>query len=390
MLDDPAALQEVCRTFAASLANLEAFVASHDRAEIEADLSGRLTALAGALGARRPVRVRLLPLDFPKRKPFPKHNHQHAGSIGLRGRAELELWLNSNALHLGNFALIVGRLHVLLWLAAAALERVPDLVADVPIFPGDVCFWDAVTFSGTDPHGCFVPDPDYFRTGGYADFRAAMERSMPPWEDRRRVVIWRGSTSGIKRYWPPAHRGDARWIPRLELCERSQSPAIAEYCDIGFMNLVQVAEADRPALEADLARLRRPPVDKSTFARCRATIDIDGNSNTWSSGLFCSFLTGACVIKVASVHGFRQWYYDRLEPWVHYVPVEADFSDFEDRVRLVMTDDDLARRIGQAGRELARSMDFRQELSAAAERLVAFARRHASASIASNSVTGFQ
>ena len=35
------------------------------------------------------------------------------------------------------------------------------------------------------------------------------------------------------------------------------------------------------------------------------------NSNSWA-GLFTSLLTAACVLKIESEHGFRQWYYDRL------------------------------------------------------------------------------
>jgi hypothetical protein len=163
-----------------------------------------------------------------------------------------------------------------------------------------------------------------------------------------------------------------RWLPRLELCARARSAAPADAYDVGFTSLVQVPPDDRPAIEAALAQLRRPWVQHTDFVRFKAAIDIDGNSNTWARGLFCSLLTGACVLKVDSEHGFRQWYYDRLEPWVHYLPVKSDLSDLEAQVQRVLDDDALARSIGRAGREFALSMDFATEMSAAVERVLAW------------------
>lgn len=65
----------------------------------------------------------------------------------------------------------------------------------------------------------------------------------------------------------------------------------------------------------------------------RFALDVDGNTNAWAN-LFQRLLLGCCVIKVASPFGYRQWYYDDLVPWVHYVPVRADMADLVDR-RLV-------------------------------------------------------
>jgi hypothetical protein len=87
-------------------------------------------------------------------------------------------------------------------------------------------------------------------------------------------------------------------------------------------------------------------------------------------------LTGACVIKIDSEYGFDQWYYPRIRPWVHYVPVRADFSDLEEQVRRVLTDDDLARTIGEAGRDFACSMDFFAELRSSVDRLIPWAAAH--------------
>jgi hypothetical protein len=376
MIADSVELQEVCRAFHASLGDLDRSIAVSAVADVEADIGRRVGVLARALGWRNALEYRLRPLDLPRAGPFPQRLHQHAGRMRLNGGGAAELSMNVNALDVGNFSIFVGRLPSLLWTFGAVLERAPEIVADVPIFPGDASFWDAVTFSGSHPEVCLIPDPDYFRTAGYAGFRDAMEDGRTPWESRRGEVVWRGSATGIKRYWPPTAPDDVRWLPRLELCARARSESIAGLCDIGFIQLVQLTETDRAMMEKGLAPLRRAPMEKELTAGFKATIDIDGNSNTWSSGLYCSFLTGACVIKVGSEHDFRQWYYDRIEPWVHYAPVRADLSDFETVLRTVLSDDGLARRIGESGRALATSMDFWDEMSDAADRVIAYARRH--------------
>jgi Glycosyl transferase family 90 len=373
MLGDPDALREVCRAYADGLRDLEALSVPGNAADVEAALGERIAALARALGWNSALRFRLRPLDLPRVAAFPKRNHQQAALVRLRG-GDAELSLNVNALDV-NFVLLPARLPVLLWLLGAVLERDPRISADVACFPGDVCFWSAVNFSGTDPRDCLVPDPTYFETAGFVAFRAAIDRSLPAWEDRRNSVIWRGSTSGVKRYWPPRAPDDVHWLPRLELCARARTPALAEACDVGFTALVQVPPDDEPAIAAALAPLRRPWVPHPEYVRFKATIDIDGNSNTWARGLYCSLLTGACVLKVDSELGFRQWYYDRLEPWVHYVPVKSDLSDLEERVERVLGDDELARNVGRAGRELALSLDFATEMSAAVERLRAWIAR---------------
>ena len=47
--------------------------------------------------------------------------------------------------------------------------------------------------------------------------------------------------------------------------------------------------------------------------------------------------------------GKYQWFYDRLEPWVHYVPIKRDISDLEEKVNWLKANDDKARQIAEQG-----------------------------------------
>lgn len=42
-----------------------------------------------------------------------------------------------------------------------------------------------------------------------------------------------------------------------------------------------------------------------------------------------------------------EWYYDLLQPWVHYVPVKRDFSDLAKKVEWLRANDDKARWINE-------------------------------------------
>src|SRR5690606_37830869 len=85
--------------------------------------------------------------------------------------------------------------------------------------------------------------------------------------------------------------------------------------------------------------------------------DVDGQTNTWSS-LFIRMLLGCCVLKLDSKFGFRQWYYDRLKPWEHYVPVKADASDLGEQIEWVRANDGRAAEIAANGQRLARTITF--------------------------------
>ena len=76
------------------------------------------------------------------------------------------------------------------------------------------------------------------------------------------------------------------------------------------------------------------------------------------------------MIKVASQHGFQQWYYGRLEPWVNYGAAAPDLSDLADKVRWLLGNPAEAERIGERGAALARSLDFASQSRAMVDTLL--------------------
>jgi len=85
--------------------------------------------------------------------------------------------------------------------------------------------------------------------------------------------------------------------------------------------------------------------------------------------LFTRLLIGCCVLKVGSPRGFRQWYYDDLEPWVHYVPVKADLSDLCDKIAWSAANGDECEKIAARGQAFALERDYDSEIATAVRRL---------------------
>ena len=74
---------------------------------------------------------------------------------------------------------------------------------------------------------------------------------------------------------------------------------------------------------------------------------------------------------------FRQWYYERLKPWINFVPIAADMSDLTDKIAWLRDHDDAARAIGAQGQALVFSMDYEGELMPAGRTITAALRHFA-------------
>ncbi len=224
---------------------------------------------------------------------------------------------------------------------------------DVSIAPG-------LAFSAAGPDYHLVPDPIFVAERGYRRIARLYLKRDPPWAERKPVAFWRGSSTG--RYTP----GNWRALDRVRLCRMAATRP--DLFDVGLGGLVQVTPDDAEAIRD--AGYLRPAVPESEFIHYRYQIDIDGNSNSWS-GLFIKLLTGSPVLKVECARGFRQWYYDRLIPWVNFVPVGPDMGDLVEKVEWLIAHDSEAQRIGAAGRALALSMTVDEELRLARETVAA-------------------
>ena len=234
-----------------------------------------------------------------------------------------------------------------------SLREVAVNISDGAETEGD---YPRISPSCSRPDSILVPDHHFANSEGYAELRREASDAMP-WRERRDVVFWRGS--GIGR--PSGAR-----YQRLELCRRAKQSPYADRLDIGVADLIGILDEDQRAGAADLVT---PFVPKSEFLSYRYLVDIDGWSNSWV--LLEKLIMGAAVVKVESAFGYRQWFYDRLVPWCHYVPVRADLADLDEKMAWLFSVPEEAERIAHAGRALAEEIRFVPEMAEAETRIAA-------------------
>jgi len=201
-----------------------------------------------------------------------------------------------------------------------------------------------------------VPDHHFANEEGYAGLRR-QAAAAPPWRERRDVVFWRGAGVGRPLGKPVRYQ-------RLELCRRARQSPFADRLDIGVTDLSGILDEGQRAAAGDLIK---PFVPKSEFPSYRYHIDVDGWSNSWV--LLEKLIMGVTVVKIGSAFGYRQWFYDRLEPWRNYVPVRADLADFDEKMAWLFSAPDEAERIAAAGRGLAEEIRFAPEMAEAERRI---------------------
>ena len=277
---------------------------------------------------------------------------QSAGYIGVHWyahKADLCVFKLNPNLSKERIQFIAVRLMLLLPLIVAFHESSHFIAGSLFINLDDAAEIDGLAFCSNRKGQILVPDTDFLESKGYIKTRNHFDGNPVSWEKRQPVAFWRGNTTGIRS-------GDSwRTIPRVQLCEICSDPKISSLFDVGLSGLAQIPMGERKALEE--SGLMRDYFSILSSNEYKYQIDIDGNSNAWA-GLFQKLLSKSAVMKVESPHGFQQWYYDRLIPWEHFVPVESEMGDLVEKTQWLIANDVKAMQIGQQGAEFASSLSY--------------------------------
>ena len=195
-----------------------------------------------------------------------------------------------------------------------------------------------------------IPDAYYIKSHGYAELYTFALRS-PKWSRRSPELVWRGSVTGQGAVASPSD------IPRVQLALACRHIAGT---DVALTGVHETMKFPRDELVTFLKNehLFSQGWPIRDFAHHKFTLDIDGHANAW--GLLEKLIFGCCVLKVNSP--FEQWYYPRLHPWEHYVPVSADLSDLAEAVQWCRDNDAHCEWIAANGARLAATLRLQAEL----------------------------
>jgi len=264
----------------------------------------------------------------------------------------------------GRTNLLFRRLSALLPIVAGALSERMRLVAEIS--PGEHSGPGLVSFCSRHPDAILIPDEFFFRSRGYREYRALAHLHTTDWDDRSGHIVWRGSANGVGAVSKDRLSAtDPELRPRVRLCLAMQGMPDSD------VKLSRVRRSPDAAIHTE--RLRQAGilgeyVSPLAWYGLKFAIDIDGHTNAWSN-FFTRLLMGCCVLKIGSALGYRQWYYDDIKPWRHYVPVSPDLSDLHERIAWCRAHLAECREIAARGRAFAMARDYETELAAAIRRV---------------------
>lgn len=189
-----------------------------------------------------------------------------------------------------------------------------------------------------------IPDP--YATLGYKDVFRDLDRKINKfkWPNKTAKIFWRGSAFGVG---PECND--------LDGCDRFKFMNLAanlSFADVGFTSYTSQLN---PIFKGRLAarhslKAKVNPVDSMQF---KYLIDVDGNSCSYSRMAWILY-SNSVLMKHQS--DLMQWYYPQLKPYVHYLPVKADFSDLETQFLWAEANQKQAKAIAENGRRFAKKV----------------------------------
>lgn len=161
-----------------------------------------------------------------------------------------------------------------------------------------------------------------------------------PWENKLPQLIWRGSTA---QHFLKMNEENMDSFSRVNLCKLSEK--YPSKIDAKFTLFVQ--HADRiPAIY----RFQGKTMSFKEQMNYKYHILIDGNVCPYTKSGW-KFFTNSLLFKPQSK--WVQWYYSSLEPYVHYIPINADLSNLMEKMNWALENDFEAKKIASQCREFA-------------------------------------
>lgn len=218
-----------------------------------------------------------------------------------------------------------------------------------------------------------IPDVYYIDNHGYEKLNDKVDNASQylPWSKKVKQVRWRGASTGI----PPQGWNDVEGGVNSRVTLAMLAKTVPkEKLDAALVNLVQVPNDEdhqHVATALKYFRIVKSGMSMSEMVGARGIIDVDGNSNSWD-GLWWKLRSNSVVLKVTSKD--QQWYYPRLKPWVHYVPIAPDFSDLLERVEFVTDprNDEELLRIVNASTTLMKELTYEAEAVHTQQKLIPY------------------
>lgn len=192
------------------------------------------------------------------------------------------------------------------------------------------------------------------------------------WDQLKRQVFWRGSDfSNYLVDYQPAYRTKGalvndivtpdvvkklsreqivallfdnqydippRWIAlAYTIMTQLQGKNDEAWINVLFSNKGSFNHEIHQSLEDKGLQVTDDPVDPYLMSKYRYQIDLAGGGGTTWDGTITKLLMPGVLFHHETP--FKDWFYDEMIPWIHYIPVKADLSDLFERYQWAETND---------------------------------------------------
>lgn len=186
-----------------------------------------------------------------------------------------------------------------------------------------------------------MPDPFVLQGYNKIFWNMSAYKLKYPWHKKFSKIFFRGSATGVG-----SENNDINGFPRVRFMHYAEDLPIA---DVGFTAYTGQLNLNFRNKLAGLYPLR----DKVSPAKAQAykyLIDIDGNTCGYSRMAWILY-SNSVLLKHQSSQ--VQWYYGKLKPYVHYLPINEDFSNLETQYAFLEANPLLAKQIANNSYKLA-------------------------------------
>ena len=151
----------------------------------------------------------------------------------------------------------------------------------------------------------------------------SVKKNDKPFENKKNILLWRGATTG---------QDDNRFEDNRLLAVKTMIDS--DMCDIGFTTVCQNQNPDR--------KLCKNSMSLNQQLEFKYLLSLEGNDV--ASGLKWQLYSNSVVFmrKPRIVSWAME---DKLEPFVHYIPLLDDFSDFKEKIEWANNNQDKCKQI---------------------------------------------
>ena len=145
------------------------------------------------------------------------------------------------------------------------------------------------------------------------------------WQNRKPIMFWRGSTTGK----PIESIHDLENLQRVKSCIQYKNHF---GFDMKVSNIVNNKIPKKRIKEwLSSHKIMSSKIGENAFIRYRYYPDLPGNNESCGSwGVIKKYLRGNLVFRPNYA---SKMYYDRyLKPWEHYIPIDKEFIDLEEKL----------------------------------------------------------